>query len=86
MINIPAFVIRLHCANTAERIEVLLRVDTLALGPSYYYYYTAFNAPYVGHKADESLDASPDFPLGFDAAFVKLLRPLVVYTSSLSHL
>jgi len=22
----------------------------------YYYYYAAFNAPYVGHKADESQD------------------------------
>jgi len=46
-------------ANTAERIEVLLGVETF------------------GDPRHIVLDGSPDFSHGFDAAFAKLLWPLV---------
>jgi len=53
------FPLWLHCANTAEQVNVLLGVKTLE-DPRYIV-----------------LDGSSDFLHGFDAAFTKLLWPLV---------
>jgi len=58
-------VTRLHCANTAERIEVLLGAE-----PS-------------GHPRNMLSDTSPDFSDRFDAAFAKLLWPLVLFCANL---